>query len=272
MAALSLALFSIPVLLLRAVWAQVSPQLALQLGAPATAALTLTLWILRGIKIVAQGNQSLLESGWASTAAACRLVSTSSSLSWKPYLIHAQSASKFWTCHHKGASTTDNAPISADAVVYFRIVDSALSRYGVDNLLSAVQNLVLTQLRTEVGRLSLDQTFSARAELNQKLLIELDQATSYWGVKITRVEVRDILPEASIKAALEKQMTAERTKRADILESEGVRMAEVNKATGLADAQILQAEVGALSCPPRSSVSRNHTKVLRACAVVSNSA
>jgi len=271
MAALSLALFSIPVLLLRAVWAQVSPQLALQLGAPATAALTLTLWILRGIKIVAQGNQSLLE----------RLGKYSRCLSPGLHFVLPILETVSYTCTIREqvldvppqrCITTDNAPISADAVVYFRIVDSALSRYGVDNLLSAVQNLVLTQLRTEVGRLSLDQTFSARAELNQKLLIELDQATSYWGVKITRVEVRDILPEASIKAALEKQMTAERTKRADILESEGVRMAEVNKATGLADAQILQAEVGALSCPPRSSVSRNHTKVLRACAVVSNSA
>lgn len=138
--------------------------------------------------------------------------------------------------------TSDNAPITADAVVYYQIFDSYLSRYKVQELVPAISNLVLTQLRNEIGRLTLDETFSVRAQLNARLLAELDQATDKWGIKVTRVEVRDILPASSITAALEKQMTAERSKRAQILESEGEQTAAVNSASGRADALVLEAD------------------------------
>jgi len=141
--------------------------------------------------------------------------------------------------------TADNAPITADAVVYFRVVDTYLARYKVENLVDAVQNLVLTQIRNEIGRLSLDETFSARTQLNSRLLAELESATKAWGVSVVRVEVRDILPAQSITAALEKQMTAERTKRAAILNSEGEQAAAINVAEGVAKAKVLAANAEA---------------------------
>ena len=106
--------------------------------------------------------------------------------------------------------TSDNAPLSADAVVYWRIVNAEKSIYAVVNLELAIQNLVLTQLRAEIGKLTLDMTFSAREQINQILLEELDAATAPWGVKITRVEVRDIVPNTEILRAMEMQMAAER--------------------------------------------------------------
>jgi len=141
--------------------------------------------------------------------------------------------------------TTDNAPITADAVVYFRIADLKKERYNVENLVFALQNLVLTQLRNAVGRLTLDETFSARATINTQLLNELEIATKQWGVEVTRVEVRDILPASSISNALEKQMTAERIKRAVVLESEGTREAAVNTAEGAAQSTIIDAKAQA---------------------------
>merc|ERR1719487_1887938 len=140
------------------------------------------------------------------------------------------------------AITRDNAPLTADAVVYWKIVDPLLARYAVQNLVSALQNLVLTQLRSEVGKLSLDETFSARAKINAVLLADLDRATDDWGVKVTRVEVRDIIPSKDITQAMEMQMAAERRKRASILESEGNRQSQVNDAQGAADAVVLEAE------------------------------
>ncbi|KAK3267433.1 hypothetical protein CYMTET_24009 [Cymbomonas tetramitiformis] len=138
--------------------------------------------------------------------------------------------------------TADNAPIKADAVVYYKIVDFEMARYKVEELVPALTNLVLTQLRNEVGRLSLDETFSARGRLNSQLLKELDTATGAWGVKVTRVEVRDILPASSISGALEKQMTAERIKRATILESEGFREAALNEAEASGKSAVIEAE------------------------------
>ncbi len=138
--------------------------------------------------------------------------------------------------------TKDNVAITADAVVYWRITDSAKAYYKVQNLVQAMTNLVLTQIRSELGKLELDQTFTARTQVNEILLRELDEATDPWGVKVTRVELRDIMPAPAVRDSMELQMTAERKKRAAILTSEGEREAAINKARGQADAQLLAAE------------------------------
>ncbi len=138
--------------------------------------------------------------------------------------------------------TRDNVSITADAVVYWKILDMERAYYKVENLQSAMVNLVLTQIRSEVGKLELDETFTARAQINEILLRELDDATDPWGVKVTRVELRDIVPARAVLDAMEMQMSAERKKRAVILTSEGERESAVNSAKGRAEALILQAE------------------------------
>jgi regulator of protease activity HflC (stomatin/prohibitin superfamily) len=138
--------------------------------------------------------------------------------------------------------TRDNVSITADAVVYWKILDMERAYYKVENLQSAMVNLVLTQIRSEVGKLELDETFTARAQINEILLRELDDATDPWGVKVTRVELRDIVPAKAVLDAMEMQMSAERKKRAVILTSEGERESAVNSAKGRAEALILQAE------------------------------
>ncbi len=138
--------------------------------------------------------------------------------------------------------TRDNVSITADAVVYWKILDMERAYYKVENLQSAMVNLVLTQIRSEVGKLELDETFTARAQINEILLRELDEATDPWGVKVTRVELRDIVPAKAVLDAMEMQMSAERKKRAAILTSEGEREAAVNSARGRAEALILQSE------------------------------
>ncbi|MEB3337325.1 MAG: SPFH domain-containing protein [Leptolyngbyaceae bacterium] len=138
--------------------------------------------------------------------------------------------------------TRDNVSITADAVVYWRIVDMEKAYYKVENLKSAMTNLVLTQIRAELGQLELDETFTARTKINEMLLRELDEATDPWGVKVTRVELRDIVPSKAVQDSMELQMAAERRKRAAILTSEGEREAAVNSARGAAEAQVLNAE------------------------------
>lgn len=138
--------------------------------------------------------------------------------------------------------TRDNVGIEVDAVVYWRIVDMEKAWYKVENLQSAMVNLVLTQIRSEMGQLELDQTFTARSQINELLLQDLDIATDPWGVKVTRVELRDIIPSQAVRESMELQMSAERRKRASILTSEGDRESAVNSARGKADAQILDAE------------------------------
>jgi regulator of protease activity HflC (stomatin/prohibitin superfamily) len=138
--------------------------------------------------------------------------------------------------------TKDNVSITVDAVVYWRIVDMEKAYYKVENLQAAMVNLVLTQIRSEVGQLELDQTFTARSEINEILLRDLDVATDPWGVKVTRVELRDILPSKAVLESMELQMTAERKKRAAILTSEGERDSAINSAQGQAQASILDAE------------------------------
>ncbi|MCS6960157.1 MAG: stomatin-like protein [Pseudanabaenaceae cyanobacterium SKYGB_i_bin29] len=138
--------------------------------------------------------------------------------------------------------TRDNVRVTVDAVVYWRIVDMVKAHYKVENLVEAMINLVRTQIRNEIGNLELDQTFTARAKVNEVLLRDLDEATDPWGVKVTRVELRDILPARAVQDSMELQMTAERKKRAAILTSEGERESAINIARGKADAQLLEAE------------------------------
>lgn len=138
--------------------------------------------------------------------------------------------------------TRDNVSITVDAVVYWRIVDMEKAYYKVENLQSAMVNLVLTQIRAEMGQLELDQTFTARSEINEILLRELDISTDPWGVKVTRVELRDIVPSKAVQESMELQMAAERKKRAAVLTSEGEREAAVNSAKGRAESSVLDAE------------------------------
>ena len=138
--------------------------------------------------------------------------------------------------------TKDNVSIEVDAVVYWQLLKHEQGYYSVENLSSAMVNLVLTQIRTEMGKLDLDQTFTTRTEVNELLLKELDEATDPWGVKVKRVEMRDIIPSQGVKEAMEAQMTAEREKRAAILRSEGEKEALLNNARAEADSLVLDAQ------------------------------
>ena len=138
--------------------------------------------------------------------------------------------------------TKDNVSIEVDAVVYWQLLKHEQGYYAVENLSSAMVNLVLTQIRTEMGKLDLDQTFTTRTEVNELLLKELDEATDPWGVKVKRVEMRDIIPSKGVKEAMEAQMTAEREKRAAILRSEGEKEAVLNNARAEADSLVLDAQ------------------------------
>ncbi|MDF5727557.1 MAG: SPFH/Band 7/PHB domain protein [Rhizonema sp. PD38] len=138
--------------------------------------------------------------------------------------------------------TRDNVSITVDAVVYWRIMDMERAYYKVENLQLAMVNLVLTQIRAEMGQLELDDTFTARSQINELLLRDLDIATEPWGVKVTRVELRDLIPSQAVQESMDLQMSAERRKRAAILTSEGERESAVNSARGKADAQVLDAE------------------------------
>jgi regulator of protease activity HflC (stomatin/prohibitin superfamily) len=138
--------------------------------------------------------------------------------------------------------TRDNVSIEVDAVVYWQLLEHSRAYYAVDNLQAAMVNLVLTQIRAEMGKLDLDQTFTTRSEVNEVLLRELDQATDPWGVKVTRVELRDIRPTSGVQQAMEQQMTAEREKRAAILRSEGEKESQLNAARGRAEALVLDAK------------------------------
>ncbi len=138
--------------------------------------------------------------------------------------------------------TRDNVSIAADAVIYWRIVDLEKSYYKVQNLQAAMVNLALAQIRAEMGKLELDETFTAREKINETLLRELDESTDPWGIKVTRVELKEIVPAKAVMESMELQMSAERKKRAAVLTSEGERDSAVNNARGRADALVLDAE------------------------------
>lgn len=138
--------------------------------------------------------------------------------------------------------TKDNAMVSTDGVVFFQVLDAAKAAYEVSDLYVATMQLVTTNLRTVMGSMDLDETLSKRDEINARLLNVVDHATEAWGIKITRVEVKDIRPPADIVNAMARQMKAEREKRANILDAEGFRAAAILKAEGEKQSQILQAE------------------------------
>ncbi|MCX5965191.1 MAG: paraslipin [Cyanobacteria bacterium] len=138
--------------------------------------------------------------------------------------------------------TRDNVAISADAVIYWKIVDMEKTYYKVQDLQMAMINLALSQLRAEMGKLDLDETFTAREKVNEALMRELDHATVPWGIKVTRVELKEIIPAKAVMESMELQMSAERKKRAAVLTSEGERESAINSAQGRAEAQVLDAE------------------------------
>ena len=138
--------------------------------------------------------------------------------------------------------TKDNAMVTANGVVFFQVLDSAKAAYEVNNLHYAMLNLAMTNLRTVMGSMDLDELLSQRDQINARLLNVIDDATTAWGVKVTRVEIKDIEPPRDIVDAMARQMKAEREKRANILEAEGLRQAEILKAEGEKQAIILAAE------------------------------
>lgn len=138
--------------------------------------------------------------------------------------------------------TRDNVTMQIDTVVYFEITDPKLYTYGVENPLAAIENLTATTLRNIIGDLELDSTLTSRDTINDKIRIILDEATDAWGIKVIRVELKNILPPREIQEAMEKQMKAERERRARILDAEGEKRSQVLVAEGMKESAILKAD------------------------------
>lgn len=138
--------------------------------------------------------------------------------------------------------TKDNAVVKVDGIVYFQVLDAAKAAYEVAQLEVAILNLVMTNIRTAIGSLDLDESLSKRDEINAKVLVAVDQATHPWGLKVNRIELKDIQPPRDLVDSMARQMKAEREKRANILEAEGHRQSEILRAEGDKQAAILAAE------------------------------
>ena len=151
--------------------------------------------------------------------------------------------------------TKDNANVVVDGIVFYQVVDAARAAYEVQYLEVAVVNITMTNIRTAIGALDLDETLSKRDEINERLLRVLDAATEPWGTKITRVELKDVRPPEDVQASMAKQLTADRERRAAVLRAEGIKQAAILEAEGAKQAQILAAE-GRLEAAQRDAEAR----------------
>src|SRR6201985_672520 len=138
--------------------------------------------------------------------------------------------------------TRDNATVNVDAIAFYQVVDAAKAAYEVANLQSGITNLCLTNARTVIGAMDLDEVLSKRDEINQRLLAVVDQATSPWGVKVTRIEIKDLSPPTDITEAMARQMKAERFRRAEVTQADGEKQGAILRAEGAKQSAILQAE------------------------------
>jgi regulator of protease activity HflC (stomatin/prohibitin superfamily) len=138
--------------------------------------------------------------------------------------------------------TSDNVQVAVDGIIYIRVIDAQSASYGIDDYTFGIVQLAQTTLRSEIGKIELDKTFEARAHINSNIVAEVDKAAEAWGVKVLRYEIKNITPPREVITAMEKQMKAEREKRAAILASEGQRDSAINSAEGEKQAQIKQSE------------------------------
>ena len=138
--------------------------------------------------------------------------------------------------------TKDNVTMQIDTVVYWQVFDPKLFTYGIERPIAAIENLCATTLRNLIGELTLDETLTSRDQINSNMRVQLDEATDKWGIKVNRVELKNILPPTAIREAMEKQMKAEREKREQILLAEGEKQAAITRAEGEKEAAILKAD------------------------------